>query len=244
MPPENQDLPTSLPPTIASTNYLTVLARLHGHLNPRTYLEIGTQKGESLRVAKCASLSIDPHFMIDKDVIGNKPKCLFFQTPSDRFFAQNDPKSLLGASVDFAFLDGMHLFEFLLRDFIQVERHCRYNSVIALHDILPTNFRMAERDPRLGEAWTGDVWKTVLILKELRPELQMLALDAGPTGLLLCTNLEPTSMVLEQRFFDLVERYRPLTLEEFGIKKYREALNVQDPSILETFSMIAAHFWL
>jgi hypothetical protein len=65
--------------------YITVLERLHRLLEPRTYLEIGTSNGESLRIASCDTLAIDPAFNIDGTVIGSKPRCMLFQMPSDRF---------------------------------------------------------------------------------------------------------------------------------------------------------------
>lgn len=44
---------------------------------------------------------------------------------SDEFFARSDLHELLGGTpVDLAFIDGMHLFEFALRDFVNLERLC------------------------------------------------------------------------------------------------------------------------
>jgi len=180
--------------------YTTVLERLHRTLMPRSYLEIGTSTGSSLALASCASVAIDPGFMLANDVVGKKPLCALFQMPSDRFFEAHDPTRILNRAVDMAFLDGMHLAEFLLRDFMNIERYCRPNSLVMLHDCIPGDVFMAERDAsserrqrfsKNPTSWTGDVWKVVLALKQYRPDLAMLALDAAPTGLIIITNLDP-----------------------------------------------------
>jgi hypothetical protein len=47
--------------------------------------------------------------------------------------------------------------------------------------------------------WTGDVWKTVVALREFRPDLVVRTIDLGPTGLTLVTNLNPASTVLRDQ---------------------------------------------
>ena len=137
-------------PDLAGEHYFTVLQRLHEALRPKTYLEIGIHLGDSLRLARCASIAIDPEFYIApgnlQDVFA-KPELHFYQTGSDEFFARHSPREILGAAIDMAFLDGMHRCEYLLRDFINTERHCKRNSVIALHDCLPVEAGIANRMP-------------------------------------------------------------------------------------------------
>ncbi len=69
-------------------------------------------------------------------------------THERRFFARHDLGGLLGKPISMAFLDGMHHFEYLLRDFINTEKHCSSNSVILLHDCLPTDRHVARRESR------------------------------------------------------------------------------------------------
>src|SRR5262249_31013805 len=149
------------------------LAQMHRVLNPSTYFEIGTQTGRTLQIAQCRSIAVDPAFQLATDTMGKKPACFMYQLTSDAFFAAHNPSSVLGAPIDLAFLDGMHRVEFLLRDFINTERHCAPASVIAMHDCLPPGFYMTARDQdhpmtaksRFGRWWTGDVWKLLPILK-------------------------------------------------------------------------------
>jgi hypothetical protein len=139
-------------PLLAGPGHEEILSALHAHLKPRTYLEIGVDRGETLKLARCPSIGIDPNMQVNHQAIGQKPACLLYRMESDRFFDANDPEVLLGAKIDFAFLDGMHLFEFLLRDFINVERHCRRNSLIVLHDCVPTDLYFGSPPPRRRSA--------------------------------------------------------------------------------------------
>ena len=87
-----------------------------------------------------------------------------FELASDEFFAEHDLKSILGESVHLAFIDGMHLFEFALRDFINLERACSRDAVILINDCNPPDSVAAARE-RTTSFWTGDVWKLVLALR-------------------------------------------------------------------------------
>jgi hypothetical protein len=133
---------------------------------------------------------------------------------------------LEGQSIDLAFIDGMHLFEFALRDFINIERACEPNSVILIHDCLPIDAVTSARE-RTTSVWTGDVWKLVLVLvlKRLRPELHIRTSDLGPSGLAIVTNLDPGSTVLHDRLDELVEEYVSVGYEAIADDKHA-ALNV------------------
>jgi hypothetical protein len=208
-------------PAPRGESYHTVLRRIHQFFQPRTYLEIGVATGQTLELAKCPSIAVDPRFEIDKLNLNAKPFCLFCQVTSDDFFHRHDPSAIFNRKIDLAFLDGMHLFEFLLRDFYNTERYCSRNSIILLHDCMPIDDFVSRRDLtdlKLKEysksqgAWTGDVWKMLCILVNLRPDLHLTMFDASPTGLVAITNLDPASTVLYDRYFDIVKEYSALTL--------------------------------
>jgi hypothetical protein len=240
-------------PEHKGTSYLQVLKSLHAALEPRTYLEIGTSTGTSLTQSACKSLAIDPKFEITTNVIGTKPSCLMMQMPSDRFFADYDAEQMLGGKIDFAFLDGMHWYEFLLRDFINVERHCRHNSVIAIHDCIPTDAYIARRDgsdqslrdrsPRPGW-WAGDVWKAIVILQKARPDLRIRGFDAPPTGLILITGLDPESRVLEENYFDLVEDMERVDAQDGALASFVASLPLLPCATIDSRSKISQWFWL
>ena len=108
-----------------------------------------------------------------------------------------------------AFIDGMHLFEYALRDLINIERHCSPGSVLLVHDCYPQDEVTAARE-RSTRRWSGDIWKLVLCLREYRPELRLATLDVAPTGLAVITGVDSGSRVLAERYDEICERYVPL----------------------------------
>jgi len=236
-------------------NYQQVLGRLHAALSPRTYFEIGVETGETLALARCPSVAVDPQFsFVDLSCVQRvmaKPNVMFFQTTSDDFFARFRPDVLLGQSVELGFLDGMHRCEYLLRDFINTERCCRRNAIIALHDCLPVELPMTSRSPggqsidlRRRRMWTGDVWRTALLLKRRRPDLSIVALDAAPTGLVLITNLDPEARSLEGRYDACVSEMLSWSLEDIGLSTYHDEMGVRSTREFERHEDITTRFWL
>jgi hypothetical protein len=241
-------------PDLSGRRYYKVLEQLHRMLLPRSYLEIGVRDGRSFALSRCASIGVDPRFTISdpsilKEVL-NKPSIMFFTLESDKFFEQFDPSQLLGGPVDFAFLDGLHQCEFLLRDFMNTEACCMPTSVIALHDCLPvetaiTGRVIGERRSALPERfdwWAGDVWRTSLLLKRHRPDLRMTALDAPPTGLVLITNLSPTSTTLSEGYDKYVEEMLSWSLDDIGISALFNEMQVESTSAIETNDRLKSRF--
>jgi hypothetical protein len=194
-------------------------------LRPRSYFEIGTSAGCSVSVISCPAICVDPTFArtLADDLVGNKRQLHLFQMRSDDFFASFELTRLFPDGIDLAFLDGMHNFEFLLRDFINTERYCHRRSLLLMHDCLPTNHRMAWRQFIAGPedeptrfSWAGDVWKIVPVLKQFRPELKIFLIDCGPTGLIACTNLNPNSTVLTDYYFEAIDTFGQVELQKFG----------------------------
>jgi len=129
------------------------------------YFEIGSRTGDSLFLSQSPSIAIDPFYELKKNPIGKKDFCLLFQETSDSFFENSFPK-IKNFECEFGFIDGMHLFENALKDFINLAKITSEKSLILIHDILPWTFEMATRDYKSipkGKPWTGDVWKLIPI---------------------------------------------------------------------------------
>ena len=130
----------------------------------------------------------------------------------------------------------MHLFEFLLRDFINSERLAHKDSLIVLHDCCPTSVEMTEREHRPDERldqrtktlWTGDVWKLLPILRQYRPALKQIVLDCPPTGLVLVANLDPHSNVLKASYPEIIQTFATLGLEDYGLERFRAEFSPLD----------------
>jgi hypothetical protein len=208
-------------------SYFDFLAALHAHLMPRTYLEVGTESGFSLAQVHCDAIAVDPQFQLKVSATGNRRRTFFFQMPSDTFFATENVRELLGRPIDMVFLDGMHRFEFLLRDLIGAEAACHSRSLILLHDCVPLNPEMALRRHRPVD-WTGDVWKLLPILKKYRRDLRLHVLDCPPTGLVAITRVDPTSRILTDSYYDIVDQYAGSNLDDDGLRSFWDELELTD----------------
>lgn len=181
----------------------------------QNYLEIGVRDCSTFGPIECASIGIDPNFAIKFNPLQRKPAVHLFQITSDDYFRDHDPRDLFGAPVDVAFLDGLHLFDFLLRDFINTEKVCHAGSVVLLDDCLPVNIEMTERDHRptlrkdqgVAAWWTGDVYKVVSVLREYRPDLTITPVNVAPTGSIVVTGLDPASTVLSDAYDEIIARF-------------------------------------
>jgi hypothetical protein len=158
------------------------LRALHRLVRPRTYLETGIQLGQSLTLSRVPSIGIDPEFSITSELFADVHLA---RTTSDEFFARKKPLAHLPKNVvDLAFIDGMHLAEYALRDYLAVERFTTPASVVVFDDMLPRSVDEAARH-RHTRAWTGDVYKAALALEQLRPDLSVLWVDTQPTGVVV-----------------------------------------------------------
>lgn len=158
---------------------------LHELLQPGLYVETGVHTGDSLRLASCAAIGIDPYPLLNRT---QRPNEMVAAMESDAFF-QDRP---FPRKIDLGFIDGMHRFEFAWRDFLNMEYNSTPAGVIVFDDVLPYTKFMASRNMVPGD-WTGDVWKTYFLLNEKRPDLKMQLVDTSPTGTLVVWNLDPTA---------------------------------------------------
>jgi len=192
--------------SLPGEDYFRVLGRIHRYLKPRTYLEIGVSRGESLRLVQpgCQVLGIDPQPNLARPPPQN---VRIYRETSDDFFARYDPRAELGgAPLELAFIDGLHHFEYSLRDFLNVERSCTRSSVILIHDCYPLDARTAQREQVTG-FWSGDVWRLLLLLRTVRPDLVVRTIATPPTGLGIVLNPDPGSRVLSERLEALTAEY-------------------------------------
>jgi hypothetical protein len=158
------------------------LKTLHVQLQPRTYLETGVADGRSLSLSRVPSIGIDPDYNITAE---QQADIHLARTTSDEFFARQFPLAHLPVPVlDLAFIDGMHLSEYAMRDYLAVERFTTAASVIVVDDMLPRSIDEAARR-RHTNAWTGDVFKVTRALRKFCPELIVLEVNTRATGVVV-----------------------------------------------------------
>jgi hypothetical protein len=178
---------------------------VHERLRPAAYLEIGVRNGGSLALARGRAVGIDPAFAIHAELDGD---VALFRTTSDEYFSRPDPLAPTGGQpFELSFIDGLHLFEFALRDFIFAERHSAARGMIVFDDVLPRDVPEAARE-RHTHQWTGDVFGVLQVLERYRPDLLVLPLDTKPTGLLAVVGLDPQNTVLVDHFEEILAEFR------------------------------------
>lgn len=178
-----------------ATSYLDVLQAIHRSLQPELYVEVGVRHGRSLSLATGAAIGVDPAPEI---AVPLAERIQVFEKTSDDFFAR-DADRAIARPIDLAFIDGMHWFEFALRDFMNTERRCQATSLVVFDDIFPSHPLQAARE-RQTRVWTGDIWRIVGCLRQFRPDLVLVPIDTRPTGLLLVAGLDRHSQGLNDNY--------------------------------------------
>lgn len=185
-----------------------LLKSLHELLEPRSYLEIGVSTGKSLTLSRTRTIAVDPFFKVAEEVLCDLH---LVRATSDEFFARRRPLAHFDRPVvDLAFIDGMHLAEYALRDVINIERFTHAASVVVIDDMLPRNVNEAGRGRDAGAphgAWAGDVYKMIGAFRELRPDIVCLEVDTKPTGTVVLLLPDPSSTALSDAYDRLVAQY-------------------------------------
>jgi len=159
------------------------------------YLEIGVNDGNSfIPIRAAAKWGVDPAYTLTRRrvlkyqvfaALRLKEERLFRMT-SDNFFRQQSPM-LARRGVDVAFIDGLHTYEQSLRDVLNTLKCLRPGGVIVMHDCNPPTELAAtplesvpdipKDTPGWPGAWYGDVWKTIVHLRAMHPDLETIVLD-------------------------------------------------------------------
>jgi len=111
--------------------------------NYQNYLEIGCHNNEVFDKIEVDKVGVDP-------ISGGTVRAT-----SDQFFLQN--KKLF----DCIFIDGLHIYEQVIRDIKNSLNFLNDDGVIILHDCLPKSISH-QRVPRTRYNWNGDVWKAMV----------------------------------------------------------------------------------
>ncbi|MEE6176652.1 class I SAM-dependent methyltransferase [Mycobacterium sp. 050134] len=183
---------TTLVDALPGLNRIKAVQRaLDGRANP-VYLEIGVSKGLAFRrISADEKIAVDPEFRLSahsRALADAKARVThYFETTSDDFFA-TQAEFLAQRPIDVALIDGMHTYEQVVRDVENTVRYLRDDGVIFLHDCNPAieligrraeswaDFVAQQKGPLVIGLWSGDVWKSIVYLRSMRPDLRVAVL--------------------------------------------------------------------
>ena len=235
--PENPTMANILAQgVLRSVPYKEVLLGFHKALKPSHYLEIGVYRGEALQLAgpetKAVAVDPDPHSLF---------KCpanaTLFKTTSDDFFASHAPG--LNVAFDMIFVDGLHEAKQAFRDIINAERYATRDGAILVHDVVPL-FKEAQMVQRKTLFWTGDVWKSILCLKEQCPDLSVEIIPAPPSGLALIKGLNPDRNFTQENMKASEASISAMSYDAME-SSLMEKLNVPVSQIMQLEEVISKH---
>lgn len=168
---------------------LSLLQRAIDRLGARRYLEIGVDDGVVFSYLTVPErIGVDP---VDaKPAVAaacRRNGTRYVKMTSDRFFADVAP-SLLAGGVDVAFVDGLHTCEQAYRDCLNALNYLTTGGVVLVHDCLPASEAEAVAAESYEAAaalnlpgwvgeWTGDVWKSIVLLRSQHADLDVAVFD-------------------------------------------------------------------
>lgn len=158
----------------------------HGY---QTYMEIGVFNGKTFLKLKCKKkIAVDPEIKISwlKKLVWifNNPSNFnnsYCEMTSAHFFGNHHKFIAQHSPIDLVFVDGQHTFKTSLEDVLSSLKILSEQGQIVVHDCFPQNKAAAYPAESYEEAkkaapegwngnWNGDVWKTILYLREKYPE--------------------------------------------------------------------------
>jgi len=204
--------------------YTEILGDLHQRLQPDLYFEIGIRDGTSLALSNSFSIGVDPSFNVQHPL---KCEHKLFKTTSDDFFKNEKFLEISqGKLIDFSFIDGMHLSDYVYRDFINTIQYCHDRTVIIVDDIIPASMEITSREKRMTGGWTGDVYKLIIYLLETKA-CKVQTVDASPSGLAFLTNFDKSKLVYDP------EVELALIGDRYSIQKREDLLNILRPKLYQ-----------
>ena len=193
-----------------------------------TYLEIGVLGGYNFFKVKCdTKIAVDPHFQFNwKGKMGetlrnvDNLKAFYCETTSDDFFENDAPRIFRKTDLDVCLIDGMHEFDFALRDVMNALDYLADNGVIVMHDCNPQSKESAVsyadwKARNSAGFWNGDVWRVIPVLRKYRADLQIHTIATAPAGLCVIRGLDPDSRVLADRYDEIVREFREFDYATF-----------------------------
>ncbi len=126
-----------------------IINKIISKRNYTSYLEIGCFKNETFN-----KINIKKKIGVDPVSGGN------LRMTSDHFFKENKEK------FDLIFIDGLHVYEQVIKDIFNSINVLKENGIILVHDCLPRKL-WYQTPTRMSDTWNGDVWKAIVECRTL-----------------------------------------------------------------------------
>ena len=212
--------------------------------NAKSYLEIGIENGHCFfSIDAKVKVGIDP--VIRKNVRQRNLKNIFknlfskkteklYQETSDSFFENK----VEGMTFDLIFIDGLHTYKQSLKDVLNSLQCLNDGGIIVLHDCNPTSESMGHpaesyedlltKNISSTDEWCGDVWKTIVHLRSMRDDLNVVVMDCD-YGVGIIRKCSPDSMLSYNH-----NELNSLTYSDLASYR-KELLNLKEIEYFETY---------
>lgn len=227
-------------------NRIELIGKIIEDKKSSTYLEIGIYRGASFFPVKCKNkIAVDPYMKISwkgKIVrIFQNPynfRNRYFEITSDKFFESKAQRIFKKTGVDIVLIDGLHTFEASLKDVLNSLKYLNSNGTIIMHDCYPPHKAAATPAASFQDAkqknikgwtgqWCGDVWKTIVYLKEKYPHNLVVCVLNSDFGLGVINIISPIESELEIDK-DLFQKVNSLEYESVFANPHK-ALGLKEP---------------
>ena len=181
-----------------------------------SYLEIGVDHGQTFGALSAAhKTAVDPDFKFTPpDSTANVE---FHRATSDEYFANLCP---IGRYFDVVYIDGLHIFEQVLRDLLNAVLRLTPGGVIIIDDIVPASYQSAM--PLINEAfqvrdrlaldhpslrndntWMGDVYKLAFFIETFMQQLSYATVQENHGQLIVWSSVRPVPALIPRSMRDI-----------------------------------------
>jgi len=173
-----------------------------------SYLEIGCQSDVNF-----SKIIIENKIGVDPQSGGTH------RMTSDKFFLENN------STFDLIFIDGLHIYEQVLKDIDNSLNVLNKGGVILLHDCLPAKI-WHQTIPQTHSSWNGDVWKSI-VKSRTRDDLDTYTIkaDQGLGLILKRKNKDPLN--------DKIDNFKNLKFKDYYIHHEKFMRLIDQNKVLE-----------
>ena len=177
----------------------------------KSYLEIGCQNDVNF-----SRIIIDNKIGVDPQSGGTH------RMTSDEFFIQNKD------TFDLIFIDGLHIYEQVIKDIDNSLKVLKENGIILIHDCLPAKI-WHQTIPQTHTSWNGDVWKSIVNLRT-REEIDTYTIKAD----------QGLGLVLKRKNKDIlvhnIQNFKKLLFKDYYTHHNEFMRLIEEKKILEVIN--------